>query len=119
MVVHGRGPRRTEIPTNTAGEIYSQLYAVRNAFLHGNPVTPESLRHPQCNEHILQFAAPLFRMALAAYLDLRFREEMPDFESDPEGAGHFVSARWCFNSPQRNAEEAILIADAGPRSDSD
>lgn len=114
-VVHGR--KRTTIQTNTAGEIYYKLNCVRNAFLHGNPVTPDSLRLPRCQEHILQFAAPLFRMALAAYLNLRFRDVMPDIKTNPSGAGRFISALGEFRSPQRIAEEAILIADADSRRD--
>lgn len=109
--------RGAAIPTNTAGVVYSALYQVRNAFLHGNPVTHDDLMLRPSGKHVLQFAAPLFRMALAAYLDLRFRDEMPDFEVDPDGAGRFISERIRFASPQRQAEEAILIADTEPALD--
>ncbi len=94
------GSKRIEIKTNTAGEIYSALNGVRNAFLHGNPVTPERLRLPQCQESVLLFAAPLFRMALAAYLDLRFRCLMPDFATDPDGAGRYISDSIEFQFPR-------------------
>jgi len=116
-VVHG--PQRTTILTNTAGEIYNALNGVRNAFLHGNPVTPELLRLPRCQAPVLQFAAPLFRMALAAYLDLQFCDEMPDPRINPDGLSRFISDRMHFVAPQRLVEEAILIADAEPAQDDD
>lgn len=114
-----RGPDKPAIKTNTAGKVYSALNRVRNAFLHGNPVTPNILHLPRCEISALQFAAPLFRMALAAYLDLRFRDVMPDFVADADGASHFITDKMNFEAPQRQAEEAILVANSEPQQDSE
>jgi hypothetical protein len=51
---------------NLAGVIYERLYRARNDFLHGNPVTDETLRLERCRQSALHFAAPLFRLALTA-----------------------------------------------------
>jgi hypothetical protein len=103
-VVHWR---RT-IQTNRAGALYKRLYDVRNAFLHGEEVTPETLKLKACQQSVLFFAAPLFRLALTAFLDLR----IPEIAGDDEGRWKEMWAR----KPQRDAEGAILIADQPPKS---
>lgn len=103
--------REKTILTNAAGTVYEVLYRVRNAFLHGNPVTAETLSMPHCGKHVLQFAAPLFRLALTAYLELKFPDAMPDPHEDPNGAGRYIADHMEFVGPQRLAEKAILVAD--------
>jgi hypothetical protein len=103
------GKKKT-FQTNVAGEVYGHLYRVRNAFLHGEEVTPETLKLRTCQRSVLFFAAPLFRLALTAFLDLCFSETLPDTASG-EDLGRHIAKRMEFNGPERLAEDAILIAD--------
>jgi hypothetical protein len=98
------------VPTNLAGEVYARLNKVRNDFLHGNQVDHETLKLEKCQKSVLSFAAPLFRLALTAYLGLRWPTEIP---SANEAAlfGEFVGKRMEFRGPQRDCEAAILCAD--------
>jgi hypothetical protein len=102
-VVH----RRKTIQTNSAGALYKCLYDVRHAFLHGEEVTPKTLKLETCQQSVLFFAAPLFRLALTAFLDLR----IPEIATDDKAWWREMSAR----KPQRDAEGAILIADQPPK----
>jgi hypothetical protein len=67
-----------QISTNLAGAVYDRLYMARNHFLHGNPVTAQTLMLEKCRKHVHLFAPSLFRLALTAFLDLRFSETLPD-----------------------------------------
>ena len=98
------------IRTNVAGEVYVKLNNVRNDFLHGNPVTGETARLTRCKKPVLVFAAPLFRLALTGYLKL----ERQDTAGEPNSWGEFIAGRMQFNRFQRNAEAAVLMADATP-----
>jgi hypothetical protein len=100
--------KKTPIPTNVAGEVYEHLYRVRNDFLHGNPVTAETLKLAKPKQSVLFFAAPLFRLALTAVLDLR-SPELSD-ASDDQNYDH-IAAGTPFSGPQLLAEDAILMAD--------
>jgi hypothetical protein len=102
LKVQDRKVTKQKIPTNLAGEIYGQLYKARNDFLHGNPVTAETLRLERCRKQVQWFAAPLFRLALTAFLDLR------PHTTDDQNWVRYVAR----NRDQRLAEEAILLADA-------
>ena len=48
-----------------------------NDFLHGNPVTLRNLRIKRSGKSC-SFVAPLYRMALACFLDLTWRQQAPD-----------------------------------------
>jgi hypothetical protein len=97
--------REGPVRTNLAGFIYGHLNEVRNDFLHGNPVTPETLRLEKSRKQVQWFAAPLFRLALTAFLDLRFSEALPKTAND-EYRGR-IAKRIEFNRPQRLAEAQI------------
>jgi hypothetical protein len=99
------------IQTNVAGEVYDHLNRVRNDFLHGNPVTPETLKLAKRQQSVLFFAAPLFRLALTVFLDLR-SQELSD-ASDDQDCDH-IAGGIPFSGPQRLAEDAILKADDAP-----
>jgi len=101
------------IRTNLAGAIYKRLHWARTAFLHGNPVTAKMLIMEGSQKPVLWLAAPLFRLALSAFLNLRFSETLPDTAND-EDRGRRIAKRIAFNEPQRLAEDAILIADEAP-----
>jgi hypothetical protein len=81
---------------------------VRNDFLHGNPVTAETLKLAKRQESVLVFAAPLFRLALTAVLDLR-SPELSDASADQDYDP--IAGGMSFSGPQLLAEEAILMAD--------
>jgi hypothetical protein len=104
VVVH----RKKSIRTNRAGTLYKRLYDVRNAFVHGNSVTVDTLKEQvNCGKSVLWFAAPLFRLALTAFLDLRVPESFADNEK----------SQWrnlWLRKQQRDAEGAILSADDPP-----
>ena len=51
--------------------LYLRLHSVRNGYLHGNPVDSTTLHVPTVGRLLADFAAPLYRMALTAFLDLR------------------------------------------------
>jgi hypothetical protein len=99
---------RKGLQTNLAGVIYDRLNTARNHFLHGNPVSAETLTLEKCQKHAHLFAPSLFRMALTAFLDLRFSEEVP---TDAQGLGRHIAARMEFTQAQRISEDAILLAD--------
>jgi hypothetical protein len=94
--------KKTTIPSNLAGVIYKSLYDVRNDFIHGNPVTPATLRVGKSPHSIHWFAASLFRLALTAFLDLRFAATRSDSPEEAE------DQMW-LRKYQRDAEAAILI----------
>lgn len=105
--------KKKAIQTNVAGGVYKVLYDARNKFLHGEPVTRETLRVSPCNKPALHFAAPLFRLALTAYLNLTPSEAVPDSIDSPVYA-RFISDRIGFYKSQREAEDAMLMADSEP-----
>jgi hypothetical protein len=101
------------VPTNLAGEVYGRLNKVRNDFLHGNRVDNETLKLEKCQKSVLSSAAPLFRLALAAYLNLRWTTEVPSAK-DADLFVEFMGKRMGFRGPQRDCEAAILCADNVP-----
>ena len=110
VVVH----RKKSIQTNRAGVLYKRLYDVRNDFVHGNSVTADTLKEQvNCGKSVLWFAAPLFRLALTAFLDLRISETLPETASDEDRRRH-IARRMSFRAAQRLAEDAILKADEAP-----
>ena len=98
------------IQTNLAGVIYDRLYGARNAFLHGNEVSVGTLKLGS-GQQAQWFAAPLFRLALTAFLDLRFPETLADNANDQD-RGHHIARMREFKRQQKLSEDAILIADA-------
>jgi hypothetical protein len=102
-----------QISTNLAGAVYDRLYMARNHFLHGNPVTAQTLMLEKCRKHVHLFAPSLFRLALTAFLDLRFSETLPDTANNKDRGRH-IAKQIAFNRPQRLAENAILMADEVP-----
>jgi hypothetical protein len=60
--------------------IYGELYQARNDFAHGNPVDANRLRL-ESGRYLHYYAAPLYRMALTGFLNLRW-ERPPSDEYD-------------------------------------
>ena len=68
--------RRQYYQVNLVQKLYKELYDTRNAFLHGNPVTPRRLRpFGNKNAHpITRFAPLIYKVALLSFLD-QFEEK--------------------------------------------
>jgi len=89
--------------------LYGRLYQGRNAFLHGNPVSPKTL-HPSDLKHSLFWLAPsLYRLAITGALNLSFPKKLQKGAAEKQ-IGKFVSARMDFNDYQMIAERALLRA---------
>ena len=97
------------VRTNLAGELYRRFHYARTKFLHGDPLTDETLTLGN-GKSILPYAGPLFRMALTAYFSLTF-PELPS-DADETAMGRYVAERMEFNGPQRDCEAVILSTSA-------
>ena len=92
-----------------ACRLYSALHKARNDFLHGNPIAPSRLRLAGRDRSLFQFAAPLYRMALTAFLPLPAAGPIPDTD-DPEVLGAAIADRIACASYQKTIEKALLFA---------
>lgn len=72
-----------------AAWLCDRLYDCRNDFLHGNPVDRDSIRLSHTNRSIFQYAAPLYRIALAETLELEFDKPQPSL-ADPKACGEYM-----------------------------
>lgn len=99
------------LSTNGAGELYKRLYDARNAFLHGNPVSIETLGLPS-GRHALQFAAPLFGLALIGYLELSGADEIPVTRpGETEYEAYLANRAVARTRSRRLMEDAVALAD--------
>jgi len=91
------GKRRN---VNLVQKLYKELYDTRNAFLHGNPVTPNRLKpfRNKKGQPITRFAPLLYKVALLSYL-VQFKDRR--FKSN-------LQKEWSFN--ERDMSEALLKA---------
>lgn len=64
-------PRKTRNQVNFAQKLYKELYDARNAFLHGNPVTPNRLKPfgRKSAQSITRYAPLLYKIALISFLE--------------------------------------------------
>jgi hypothetical protein len=88
--------------------IYGELFKARNDFAHGNPVDADRLKLPS-GRYLHYYAAPLYRMALTGFLDLRFARRQTD-EID-------TALPQCFDilDPQTDIERALATVHRVPR----
>lgn len=104
-VVHQRSAKTR---STLACWLYGELYKARNDFLHGNPVNVKRLTiRPKRN--LFQYAAPLYRLALTAFLPLRWDEPWAPMD-DPDRLGKQIAEHMIFTGYQETIEEAILTA---------
>ncbi len=96
-----------------AAWLCDKMYKCRNDFLHGNPVDRNSIMLPRTNRSIFEYAAPLYRIALAKTLKLQFDKPQPSL-ADPKACGEYIAARLNFFGPQRVIEDALLTAVVNP-----
>jgi hypothetical protein len=64
---------------------------------------------PNSQLTVFEYAAPLYRLALTAFLPLVYDKPMPDMD-DPEALGAYIADHMEFMDPQKCAEQAILTA---------
>jgi hypothetical protein len=91
-----------------AAALYARLHQARNQFLHGEPVSRATLSLRVNGHTLFQIAAPLYRLALTAFLDVRPRPLDPNL--DPASLGAAMAARMEFVGYQGRHEEALLSA---------
>jgi hypothetical protein len=106
--------KKKTLATNLVGAVCEHLYRARNDFIHGNPVTVETLRLEKSRQQVQWFAAPLFRLALTAFLDL-YPTVTPAKSTDAEELARQIVRRIEFRQHQQLSENAILVADRPPR----
>jgi hypothetical protein len=85
---------------------YGEIYQARNDFLHGNPLDPSRLRVKTSGRTLFHYTSLLYRMALTAYLDLRWKQPIPPMEDTQEFAKS-VASSLAFSSHQRDIESAL------------
>lgn len=90
---------KTKIKRTLASWLYQRLYECRNDFLHGNPVARANLILPIPQRTVFEFAAPLYRLALTAFLPLTYDKLMPS-ASDTEAFGACIAEHMEFMDPQ-------------------
>ena len=101
----GKNPTRRTL----SSWLYQLLNNHRNDFLHGEPIEPDGLILPKPRRPILDYAAPLYRIALTAFLPLRRPGPLPPLD-DAEAFGEAVARRMDEEAHQRIVEEALLTA---------
>lgn len=89
--------------------LYKFLYNRRNDFLHGNPVDENALQLPKYKQNIFTYAAPLYRLALTAFLPLVFSDKKPQ-DPDFSALGEFIARGSAFSSYQISYEDALMTA---------
>ena len=88
--------------------LYKCINSCRNDFLHGNPVTHENLRIPESGRLLTSHAATLYRLALSSFLNLAWKEPIPEVE-DTQAFPASVVRRLNFERPQSECEEALKL----------
>jgi hypothetical protein len=104
---------KTKVKRTLASWLYQVLYECRNYFLHGNPVERNDLFLPTPQRTIFEYAAPLYRIALTAFLPLRYETPMPSAK-DARASAAYIVDHMDFMRPQESAEEALLTARRPP-----
>lgn len=92
--------------------IYGEMYQARNAFLHGEDVGNERLLFP-AGRFMVEFAAPLYRMALAQHLGLFSDQQFAEGASLDEMFAE-IDRHQRFERTQRQIEQALRVATDPP-----
>jgi hypothetical protein len=92
-----------------ASWVYWHLYKARCDFLHGNPVSRKALVFMGSKRNVFDYAGPLYRLALTAFLDLSFAGPIPSEQNVAE-FGEYMAEQIHFLSYQRTIEEGLLTA---------
>lgn len=105
---HNRS-KQTAPKRNLACWLYGEIYQARNDFLHGNPLPPDRLLIKASGRHLLNYAPPLFRVALSAALGIRWMKLQPPL-TDAEAVGQWISDQINFLDPQRVVERGLATS---------
>jgi hypothetical protein len=90
----------------TGARIYEKIYKCRNDFLHGNPIDVELSQPLMTRDSLFGVSAPLYRMALMAFLDLKCKEPQSSLE-DPDSLGREIAEIMDFSDYQKDFETVI------------
>lgn len=112
-LAHDSGGKTKPAKRTLASSLYQVLHESRNDFLHGNPVERDNLVLPTPQRSIFEYAAPLYRIALTAFLPLTYGAPMPSAD-DAEAFGAYIADHMTYMDPQKDAEEALLTAMRSP-----
>src|SRR6267378_69122 len=93
-------PHHSQIKRNLGCWVYGEIYRVRNHFLHGEPVSPQSLIVKRSGRNLFSYAPMLYRMLLTGFLKLPEPASIKGVEWSRE--------RFDLISNQGDIEEAIL-----------
>jgi len=104
---------KIKVKRTLASWLYQALCNCRNDFLHGNPVEQADLILTIPQRPVLEYAAPLYRVALTAFLPLNYDKPPPPF-SPIEPYAEYRAKRTSFLDPQKRIESAILMATMPP-----
>jgi hypothetical protein len=88
--------------------LYGEIYHARNDFLHGNPLGSDRLIVPGSGRMLPDFAALVYRLALASKLNIAWTEPKPP---DSEGKSQWHDDKEAFMRPQEAIERALLKYD--------
>ncbi len=94
-----KGTPRSNLPC----WIYGQLNQFRNDFLRGNRVTPDHLITKRSQRAIQSYASVLYRMAVASFVGLKFKEKLKDAPSRPV----WEPRQFDFDFHKRDCEAAL------------
>lgn len=100
---------KKRVPSKLVRWIYHELYQARNDFIHGNPVSRGRLRPKGSRASLLELAPPLYRLALTAFLSLKFSEKAPPI-SNPNAFAEFLTRRMNFTDYQHIIERGLMRA---------
>jgi hypothetical protein len=96
-----------------ASWVYGVLYTARNDFVHGNPVSQSDLRLKGSKRNLFDYAGPLYRLGLTAFLPLSFTRPIPATRNAAK-CGEYIADRMSFLSYQKTIEEGLLTARQTP-----
>lgn len=112
-LAYDTGSKTNPVKRTLSSSLYQILHETRNDFLHGNPVERDNLVLTTSRRSIFEYAAPLYRIALTAFLPLSYGTPMPS-TNDDEALGAYIADHMSYTDPQRNAEEALLTSTQSP-----
>lgn len=101
------GSKKARCRRTLVSWIYHQLYKARNDFLHGNPVSRDDLFFPVSKRNLFEYAGPLYRLALTAFLPLVLTRPIPSQENAIEFAD-YAGEHMRFRRYQQAFEECLL-----------
>ena len=93
-------------PRILACAIYSRVNGARNDYLHGNKVSDVQLVIMPSQRFLPDYGPVLYRMALAALLDLRFKEDEPE-HTNMEAYLAWEDRKFAHEKYQRDMEMAL------------